>query len=368
MSDTGILIPGVYAPSMTIPGVYAPNMTIPGVFEVHPMRDAVLAYIASLAETKVLLGQRFYSGDSDHTYFPIPVTSSYVMEIDGLYALTGKYPALIGSGFEYGQTSAEVTAMLDYLIAYWNDGGLVTLDFFPGNPWTGGGCDDRTGLNLTALITPGGSGNAAWMTYLSSIADSLDILKAAGVVVIWRPFMEVNSSGSWWALLYLDTNYAEYVALWRHMHDYFTVTRGLDNLLWLYAPAAEPIGRQLTTGRSCYPGDGYVDLVGLSAYITETILPRSEGDSYTPMLALGKPLIFSETGPTHYKLDGVTTQRDGTFDNRNIINLIKNSYPKIAAFMSWNSTGGYKMSIRTDANAQALVDDPMIITRDEVDW
>lgn len=88
---------------------------------------------------------------------------------------------------------------------------------------------------------------------LDDIAAGLQQLRDAGVVVLWRPFHEMNGGWFWWGAKKPDV----FMQLWRQMFDYFTVQKKLNNLLWVYA--ANTGGR--TT--AFYPGDGYVDLVGV---------------------------------------------------------------------------------------------------------
>src|SRR5690349_8829219 len=95
-----------------------------------------------------------------------------------------------------------------------------------------------------------------WLKELDRVAEGLEQLKKAGVVVLWRPFHEMNGDWFWWNGKDPDT----FIKLWRQMFDYFTTTKQLDNLLWVYSPNH---GKKTT---DYYPGDRYVDIVGLDAY------------------------------------------------------------------------------------------------------
>jgi len=46
------------------------------------------------------------------------------------------------------------------------------------------------------------------------------------VVVLWRPFHEMNGDWFWWGGKDPDV----FIQIWRHMFDYFTKTKDLDNL------------------------------------------------------------------------------------------------------------------------------------------
>jgi mannan endo-1,4-beta-mannosidase len=76
------------------------------------------------------------------------------------------------------------------------------------------------------------------------------------------------------------------------MFDYFTHDKGLNNLLWVYCPAGEtdpwnPVD-------SMWPGDSYVDIVGLDVYDDTLEMP---GQPYQRLMQKGKPIGFFKTGP-----------------------------------------------------------------------
>ena len=69
------------------------------------------------------------------------------------------------------------------------------------------------------------------------------------------------------------------------MFHYFSDTKGLHNLLWVYAPGnLKPV--------FYYPGADLVDIVGVDDYHEVTII-----DQYPELASLGKPLALTEKGP-----------------------------------------------------------------------
>ena len=73
------------------------------------------------------------------------------------------------------------------------------------------------------------------------------------------------------------------------MFEYFSTEKGLDNLLWVYAP------NHGENTAKYYAGDRYVDIVGLDAY-TDFIDPQHI-KGYAEVAALPKPFGFTEFGP-----------------------------------------------------------------------
>src|SRR5690606_9161779 len=86
--------------------------------------------------------------------------------------------------------------------------------------------------NVRDLITPGKPGYSNWIRMLDDLAVHLQTLENRGVVVLFRPLHELNGTWFWWG----GQNPDDFRAFWRHMFDYFTRVKGLDNLLWVYSP------------------------------------------------------------------------------------------------------------------------------------
>ena len=93
-----------------------------------------------------------------------------------------------------------------------------------------------------------------------------------------------------------------YVAAWRHVHDLFR-SREAANVRWMWSPdtanSAEP------ALQAWYPGDGYVDLIGIDGYNWGTTRPWSHWRSPTEIFAktltdvqqtADKPVLIAEVG------------------------------------------------------------------------
>jgi hypothetical protein len=113
--------------------------------------------------------------------------------------------------------------------------------------------EGETVPTVPELLTPGTGVHARWMAILERIADFFVWCDTQGMVVIWRPFTELYLRQFWYGKLEDDG----FRRLWRHMHRYFTGTRGIRCLLWEFN------GRNRRSGK--YPGDQYVDLFASSS-------------------------------------------------------------------------------------------------------
>ena len=238
-----------------------------------------------------------------------------------IQAQTGQWPALLGADYaDFGKGGLTFRIPNQTCLDYWKQGGLVTISAHlpnPANP-KGGGLRDK-GVDLETLLAPDSETHTRWMAQLDQMAGGLQELKDAGVVVLWRPFHEMNGGWFWWGA----KEPAAFIKVWRHMFTYFSQTKGLNNLLWVYGPNHGP------KTAAYYAGDQYVDIIGLDAY-TDDIDPQHI-KGYQEMVALGKPFGFTEYGPHG------ASNPPGDYDYRRFIDGISTNFPKTVFFMSWNA-------------------------------
>lgn len=273
-------------------------------------KQKLLAYLKQIGEGPTILsGQNVGHADGDRGD----------TDIRNIRDRTGKLPAVLGIDLGYDNVGRVPDAAIGYAVDYWNNGGLITLSMTPDNPFTGGNAwDVRTG-SLDEMLTPGTEPNRAWMEILNNVANVLDEFKKDGVIVLWRPLHEMNGGWFWWGGVRRGNKWTpapEYKRLWTHMHNYFTKTRGLDNLLWVYTPNCREYEESSKPVLHYYPGVAYVDIVGLDCY-TDDINVIGHFGGYTDLMSLGKPLVLSEFGSRKGS--------DGSFDSRTSL-AIKRAY------------------------------------------
>jgi mannan endo-1,4-beta-mannosidase len=260
-----------------------------------------------------------------------------------IHEQTGQWPALLGADYA-GQGGIHVEAPNRVVLDYWNQGGLVTLSAHLYNPARTNvpfsGLRDKD-VDLKALLEPGTDIHARWVRELDQIAGGLQQLEDQGVVVLWRPFHEMNGGWFWWG----GKDPQTFVKLWRQMFEYFTRTKGLDNLLWVYSP------NHGTNTAVYYPGDRYVDLIGLDAY-TDFVDP-DHILGYAEIARLPKPFGFTEFGPHSPE------NPPGDYDYRRFLAGAHAHFPRTVFFMSWNA----KWSLASNTNVTEMLTDPRIINR-----
>ncbi|MFN8109859.1 MAG: glycosyl hydrolase [Thermoleophilia bacterium] len=169
-----------------------------------------------------------------------------------------------------------------------------------------------TGLEVSDLAD-GRTPMVAWLgtsldAILSGSEDGLIRSRAADVrdlqakiFIRWAP--EMNGDWYSWSGPQNQDSPAKYVAAWRHIHDIFDAA-GANNAIWVWAPAnqSHPGLLDLTSWnnwRNYYPGNGYVDWVGIDGYNWGPIWGWSEfGEIFSPIYsdyAATKPIMIAET-------------------------------------------------------------------------
>ncbi len=123
---------------------------------------------------------------------------------------------------------------------------------------------------------------------------------------IWYPWSETTASGG-----SLNGNRpGDYVKMWRHVHDIFEQEGAGAFVIWVWAPNIVnnlPARNQSQSFlESLYPGDDYVDWVGLSGYLRTPFKAENDftfdytfGRSLEQLRAIAdKPIVLAEVGAT----------------------------------------------------------------------
>lgn len=190
--------------------------------------------------------------------------------------VTGAYPAVYGwdvsrvVDWNEERDPEVLERHREWILEGYDRGGVITMCWHMDNPVSGGNSWDTT--RAVAKILPDSSHHGVYRQKLDRFATFAERLDAGfwswlglghEVPIIFRPFHEMNGDWFWWGRASPD----DYKALWRFTVEYLRDEKGLDNLLYAYAP-------DLFDSRSeylaHYPGDEYVDVLGYDDYRTLT--------------------------------------------------------------------------------------------------
>ena len=190
--------------------------------------------------------------------------------------LTGDYPAVFGwdtlilqgdeaPGSASNTTAQNIAALDDYIAKAHALGGINTLSAHIENFVTGGSFYDTTGDTLRAVL-PGGAKNAELNAYLDNIAAAADGARDADgnlIPIIFRPWHENAGSWFWWGAAFGSPG--EYKELFRYTVEYLRDLKGVSNFLYAFSPGSG-FGGNTEQYLRTYPGDEFVDVLGLDAY------------------------------------------------------------------------------------------------------
>lgn len=136
----------------------------------------------------------------------------------------------------------------------------------------------------------------ALLTDLSYLADQLNYFAEYDIPVLLRPYHEMNQGSFWWG----GQDPTAYKALWQIMYNYLVNTRGLHNLLFVWAPISwNPTGADVPW--NYYPGAAYVDIVAVDYYNKTGAAGLSTGDAtslqtyYAALVHYSKPRMLAES-------------------------------------------------------------------------
>ena len=161
-------------------------------------------------------------------------------------------------------------------------------------PWDYTAGPNQPGYKLSEIA------NGRYDTYVRSWARGIAALRYP---VVLRFAHEMNGFWFPWGEQANGNRPGEYVKAWRHVHDVFAAA-GATNVAWLWSPNVTYPGATPLAG--LYPGDAYVDWIGLSGYYGtegrtsywsfDTIFNHTLAELHT---FARKPVVITETGATN---------------------------------------------------------------------
>lgn len=189
-------------------------------------------------------------------------------------SIAGRTPSLWGGDFGFGSGAVDKRqTMINEAKNQFNKGALVTLMYHACAPTRDEYCswDDIGGANpakltdaqFTQLTTPGTSLYNAWIGRLDTLSTYLQDLENNNVVVLFRPFHEMNQCVFWWSCHKGSNGTAK---LYQITHDYLTNAKGLENIIWVWN--IQDFSNLSTEIDAYNPGASYFDIASLDVYNT----------------------------------------------------------------------------------------------------
>ena len=236
-------------------------------------------------------GSKVVSGQQDDV--------EYVLEKTGREPAIGSFdlidysPTRVQNGSKPVRTSE---AIIDW--AKKGDGrGIVSLMWHwnapadlinqaPDKRWWRGFYTDATTFDLAAALADKNSERyKLLLSDIDAIAVQLKKFQDADVPVLWRPLHEAPGGWFWWGA----KGSGPFKELWQLLYDRLTTYHKLHNLIWVYTATD-------TFRADWYPGDPYVDVVGLDIYADASANMSGNWGSAQAALNGKKLVALSESG------------------------------------------------------------------------
>lgn len=261
------------------------------------------------------------------TLGPPSLTKADVLAIDGLrFGLSA--PDVPWSSERLGQLAATAGASptLIQIFTKWTEDYPVVavelayqrgaLPVVSWEPWAGSAYGTvQPNYALSRII------DGAFDDYIKEFAADV---RAHDWPVAIRFAHEMNGHWYPWSEQSPDNREGEYVEAWRHVHDLFEA-EGATNVIWVWsANILRPVPD--VSLEALYPGDDYVDWIGLTGY---AVAETTAAEVFDPTLAAlreftDKPLVITETGaqPSRHKADWIRDFFDWLADRPDVIGFI----------------------------------------------
>jgi len=188
---------------------------------------------------------------------------------------------------------------------------------------------------------------------LSGRSDALIARAARRLAAAKKPTMlrwawEMNGDWYLWGGVKNDEGPAGFVKCWQRLHRIFA-DEGADNVAWVWSPNWRSTLPPSNEIQDYYPGDKYVDWVGMSGYNLRRELPPTLFDTVYAMYSARKPIMITEVGAVdrggRTKADWITAFADWV-----------DARPGVGA-VTWFDTDthpGYAEKWRIDTDAASL--------------
>ena len=300
----------------------------------------------------------------------------------------GKMPAVMGVDLacyglqlpQMGVGSDEWHETIGQIVDFAEKGGIVTASSHFANP-TGdapawGACRGKFGgpEAWEEMLTEGTRYNKIIKEELLIDAKFLAELGDRGVTVLWRPLHEAN--GNWFWFCAKSHNDMEWIPpqflrrFWIYIYNLYVNELGLKNLIWVYSPnVSQGLPHGTRDVLYYYPGDEYVDMVGLDWYTGNKKEINYPGHAYDKMMGVGKIAAITEFGPAGPLR--VPDQKVHTEDQEKLFNMVdlvslmkdlKKQGLKISYVLTWaGGCAAYALG-----GAEKALDDPFCITLEKV--
>lgn len=291
-------------------------------------------------------------------------------------SVTGSHPAVVGVDFSglSGRPAESVertkTALRRQIADTYDRGGITTVAWHftnPVTPKTGFYWKDSVSAPAVAALIPGGSHHQEYKAILQTIGSFANSVKGSDgklAPMIFRPYHEFDGGWFWWGKPHCRRD--DFVALWRFTVGYLRDSLQVHNFVYAFSPdctfktEADYLER--------YPGDEWVDLVGMDNYADFGRDGRYNVAAGIQKLKIvadyaqkaGKLAAFTETG-----LESIP---DTTWWTSTLLKSLRAQKMKLAYVLVWRNDSRSATHFYAPYPGQVSVPDFMKFYQDPYTW
>lgn len=244
-------------------------------------------------------------GHQDATAYGMGWKNDGTMHKSDVADVCGDFPGVYGFeighielGHEQNLDTVNFDLMIKLIQKAHKSGAIITISWHPDNPVSKKSAWDPS--PAVSEILEGGPLHPKYRAWVAEVADfmhSLKTNKGKPIPIVFRPFHEMNGSWFWWG--HGNCTPEEFQLLWKQTYELLTNTYQVHNLLYCYST---DVVKDETEYQKFYPGDDYVDILGMDLYhkeSTEEYLELLE-DNLSLLAKIGKqknkPYAMTEGG------------------------------------------------------------------------
>ncbi|MEZ0538125.1 glycoside hydrolase family 26 protein [Fibrella arboris] len=287
-------------------------------------------------------------------------------------SVSGSHPAVIGVDFSgLSGRSAEAiertkASLRKDIAATYDRGGVTTVAWHfsnPVTPKTGFYWKDSVSAPAVPDLIPGGSHHQQYKDILKTVADLANTAKGADgklVPMLFRPYHEFDGGWFWWGKPHCSQQ--DFTSLWRFTVTYLRDSLQVHNFIYTFSP--DCLFRTEAQYLERYPGDEWVDMVGVDNYADFGRNGKYNVDAGIAKLKIvsdyaqkaGKLAAFTETG-----LESIP---DTTWWTSTLLRALKAEKMKLAYVLVWRNDTRSPTHFYAPYPGQASVSDFMQFYQD----
>ncbi len=187
-----------------------------------------------------------------------------------VFDVCGDYPAVSSWATRHITLDEDIARDRYRMLSSYSRGGINTMAWHQIDPEGNGFYAEDVGYqNVVVTILPGGQHHELYQEKLRRLAAYLKSLRGSDghtVPVIFRPYHEHDGSWFWWGAGQCTPE--QYIELWQFTVHYLRDTLNVHSLLYAISPNNF---QSENSYFDIYPGDDYVDILGMDHYFSSTI-------------------------------------------------------------------------------------------------